>query len=109
MQVGNKVVCIDDVFPDLIKATFYQLPVEGETYTIRAVFSARGNVRTPKGCDPQFEIGILLAELSNPYEFLKGGVKVEMGFNSERFRIIDESVALVVEKESTHGKEKVTV
>jgi hypothetical protein len=96
MQVGNKVVCIDDTFHPVVHASYFQLPRIDETYTIRAVYIGRG-VETPH------EIGLLLEELSNPLQTLKGGATAELGFNAERFRLLDE---MQVSRELEHHGEK---
>ena len=38
MQVGQKVVCVDDRFPKPLAKYYVQLPVKGNTSTVRAVF-----------------------------------------------------------------------
>lgn len=37
MQNGQKVVCIDDKFPEAVNRLYKELPKEGHTYTIRAM------------------------------------------------------------------------
>jgi hypothetical protein len=32
---GQKVVCVDDVFPEAIQKFYWKLPVKGVTYTVR--------------------------------------------------------------------------
>ena len=44
MMKGQKVVCINDRFPAVVKATYKQLPAKGVTYTIREVFLGREKV-----------------------------------------------------------------
>lgn len=97
MQVGNKVICIDDTFHPVVHASYFQLPRIDETYTIRAVYMGKG-VETPH------EIGLLLEELHNPMQTLKGGVQAEMGFNAERFRLLNEIT--ITEELEHHGQEK---
>ena len=58
--LGQKVVCVNDVFPDAIKKFYWKLPVKGVTYTIRDLVP---------GIDPVGEAGemcVYLVELINP-------------------------------------------
>jgi hypothetical protein len=81
MIKGQKVVCINDTFTALIRAIYKQLPVKGQTYTIREVFLGREKV--VKGGDSA-TVGLLLAELHNPKDPFHQGQQ-ELGFTSERF------------------------
>lgn len=86
MVKGQKVVCINDTFSDLVRKLYRELPVKGVTYTIREVFLGREKV--VKAGDSA-TIGLLLVELTNPRDFIhKGGQ--ELGFNSERFAPLEE-------------------
>ncbi|HEX3799542.1 MAG TPA: hypothetical protein VH413_12655 [Verrucomicrobiae bacterium] len=88
MQVGQKVVCVDDSFPGPLAKYYASLPVKGRTYTIRAVFLGRGIMHTKPGASDG-EVGVLLKELQNgPDPRNKYGQ--ELGFNSQRFRPLDE-------------------
>jgi hypothetical protein len=86
MLKGQKVVCINDTFPPLIQALYKQLPVKGDTYTIREVFLGREKV--VKGGDSA-TVGLLLEELHNPPDPFHEG-KQELGFSSERFAPVAE-------------------
>lgn len=86
MVKGQKVACINDTFPALIRAIYKQLPVKGKTYTIREVFLGREKV--VKGGDSA-TVGLLLAELFNPPDPFHQG-KQELGFSSERFAPLEE-------------------
>ena len=89
MQVGQKVVCVDDRFPGPLAKYYTSLPVKGRTYTIRAVFLGRGIMHTKPGA-ADGEVGVLLKELLNgPDPRNKYGQ--ELGFNSMRFRPLEES------------------
>ena len=81
MIKGQKVVCINDTFPALIRAIYKQLPVKGVTYTIREVFLGREKV--VKGGDSA-TVGLLLAELTTSKDPFHQGEQ-ELGFSSERF------------------------
>ena len=61
MQVGQRVVCVNDAFEPWIHEYYDQLPVKDETYTIRAVSLGRG---TLVGSDSA-EVRLLLQELHN--------------------------------------------
>ena len=99
MVKGQKVVCINDTFPDLIRALYKQLPVKGATYTVREVFLGREKV--VKGGDSA-TVGLLLAELRNgPDPFHTG--KQELGFTSERFAPLEELPADEFEQETFAG------
>ncbi len=41
---GQKAVCINDTFSAFIRALYKQLPVQGNTYTIREVFLGREKI-----------------------------------------------------------------
>lgn len=81
MMKGQKVVCINDGFPAVVRAIYKQLPVKGVTYTVREVFLGREKV--VKAGDSA-TVGLLLEELVNPPDPLHKGQQ-ELGFNSERF------------------------
>ena len=86
MIKGQKVVCINDTFTTVIRAIYKQLPVKGNTYTIREVFLGREKV--VKGGDSA-TVGLLLAELTNPKDPFHAGQQ-ELGFTSERFAPLEE-------------------
>jgi hypothetical protein len=86
MVKGQKVVCTNDTFPAFIRALYKELPVKGNTYTIREVFLGREKV--VKGGDTA-TVGLLLHELKNPPDPFHQG-KQELGFTSERFAPLDE-------------------
>lgn len=86
MTKGQKVVCINDTFPELVRALYQQRPVKGVTYTVREVFLGREKI--VKGGDSA-TVGLLLVELVNgPDPFHQG--KQELGFSSERFAPLEE-------------------
>jgi len=99
MIKGQKVVCVDDTFTMIVKAVYKQLPVKGQTYTIREVFLGREKI--VKGGDTA-TVGLLLEELTNPPDpFHKG--KEELGFSSERFAPLEELPPEEVEEEVEVG------
>lgn len=86
MVKGQKVVCINDAFPEFVHSIYKQLPVKGDTYTIREVFLGREKI--VRGGDTA-TVGLLLEELHNPPDpFHKG--EQELGFSSERFAPLEE-------------------
>lgn len=89
MQVSQKVVCIDDSFPKPLAKHYTQLPVKGKTYTVRAVYVARGVMAPIRPGYSDGQVGILLQELHNPPDPGHKGHN-ELGFNSERFKPLEE-------------------
>jgi hypothetical protein len=78
---GQKVVCVNDVFPDGIKKFYWKLPVKGVTYTVRDLIP---------GIDPSGEPGemcMYLIELINPCS--DKPPYPERGFKAERFRPLE--------------------
>lgn len=85
MQVGQRVVCINDDFEPWVHEYYDQLPVKGKVYTIRAVSLGRG---TLVGSE-MAEVKLLLEELHNQTDpHHKGGE--ELGFRSDRFAPLEE-------------------
>jgi len=99
MIKGQKVVCINDTFPNLIRALYQQLPVKGVTYTIREVFLGREKI--VKGGDSA-TVGLLLEEMHNGPDPFHAG-KQELGFSSERFASLEELPPEEVEDEVFAG------
>ena len=78
---GQKVVCVDDVFPAAIQKFYWKLPVKGVTYTVRDLIP---------GIDPSGEPGemcVYLVELINPCSDMPP--YPERGFRAERFRPLE--------------------
>lgn len=86
MVKGQRVVCINDNFPPIIRSLYKQLPVKGVTYTIREVFLGREKI--VKGGETA-TVGLLLEELHNPPDPFHQGQQ-ELGFTSERFAPLEE-------------------
>lgn len=85
MQVGQRVVCINDTFESWVHEYYDQLPQKGLTYTIRAVSLGRGTLR---GSDAA-EVKLLLEELHNAQDPHHVGGE-ELGFRSDRFAPLEE-------------------
>jgi hypothetical protein len=87
MIVGQKVVCINDVFPNWVYSLYTALPKKDNIYIIREVGFGRGVLR--QGHADTGEIKLLLAGLVNPIDPThKHGD--ELGFNAERFRPLEQ-------------------
>jgi len=96
MIKGQKVVCVNDAFPPIVKAIYKALPVKGKTYTIREVFLGREKVLRS---GDSATVGLLLEELLNPPDPLHKGQQ-ELGFNSERFAPLEEVPPETAEEEA---------
>ncbi|MGH7996731.1 MAG: hypothetical protein ACREFX_10305 [Opitutaceae bacterium] len=86
MIKGQRVVCINDTFTQLVRALYIQLPVKGDTYRIREVYLGREKI--VKGGESA-TVGVLLEELHNPPDPFHAGQQ-ELGFSSERFAPLEE-------------------
>ena len=95
MIKGQRVVCVNDTFTPSIRALYQQLPVKGDTYTIREVFLGREKI--VRGGETA-TVGLLLEELKNPPDPFHQGNQ-ELGFSSERFAPLEELPAEQVEAE----------
>jgi hypothetical protein len=78
---GQKVVCVDDVFPEAIKRFYWKLPVKGVTYTIRDLVPGIDPAGAPG------EMCVYLTELLNPCS--DKPPYPERGFKAERFRPLE--------------------
>ena len=99
MIKGQRVVCINDTFPELIRALYKELPVKDNIYTIREVFLGREKI--VRGGDTA-TVGLLLKELKNPPDPFHQGEQ-ELGFSSERFAPLNELPDEEVEAEVVEG------
>jgi hypothetical protein len=85
-SVGQKVVLVDDKWPETVKQLYLQLPVLDTVYIVRAV---RVGVRVDElimDMRRVLEQSILLVGLYNP----ANNLGVEAGFAASRFRALDE-------------------
>ena len=85
-NVGQKVVLVDDKWPETVKQLYLQLPVVETIYVVRAV---RVGVRADElimDMRRVLEQSILLVSIYNPTNKLG----VEAGFAASRFRALDE-------------------
>jgi hypothetical protein len=119
IDIGTKVTCIDDNFPAWARATYTDLPVKGNIYTIRHIdrgvdcqeLVKNGSSEDFSGQDPRKFKGvqtimILLAEIINPPHL---DSKKEPGFKLERFApLIEPPAQKVSQKESKPRPKKVS-
>jgi len=85
-SVGQKVVLVDDKWPESVKQLYLQLPVKDTVYVVRAV---RVGVRADElimDMRRVLEQSILLMSIYNP----TNNLGVEAGFAASRFRTLDE-------------------
>ena len=86
MIKGQKVVCVNDSFPEYVRTIYKELPTKDNIYTVREVFLGREKV--VKGGNSA-TVGLLLEELHNPTDPFHRGEQ-ELGFSSERFAPLNE-------------------
>jgi hypothetical protein len=85
-SVGQKVVLVDDRWPESVKQLYLQLPVLNTVYVVRAV---RVGVRADElimDMRRVLEQSLLLVGIYNP----TNNLGVEAGFAASRFRALDE-------------------
>jgi len=92
MNVGQKVVCIDDRFDAVALALYTAFPVKGVTYVVRDVqLGIRTDCKTG-------DVSLLLVGVMNPHATSRAGL--EFGFSADRFRPLSE-----VQEQSKSRKE----
>ena len=94
-SVGQKVVLVDDKWPETVKQLYLQLPVLETVYVVRAV---RVGVRADElimDMRRVLESSLLLVGVYNPTNKLG----VEAGFAASRFRALDELKTQAVEEQ----------
>jgi hypothetical protein len=95
-SVGQKVVLVDDKWPETVKQIYVQLPVKDGVYVVRAT---RVGVRADElimDMRRVLEQSLLLVGIVNPCN----NVGVEAGFAASRFRSLAE-----LKQEATEEKE----
>ena len=93
-SVGQKIVLVDDKWPETVKQLYLQLPVLETIYVVRAV---RVGVRADElimDMRRVLESSLLLVGIYNPTSHLG----VEAGFAASRFRALDELKQEAVEE-----------
>ena len=94
-SVGQKVVLVDDQWPETVKQLYLALPVKDSIYVVRAV---RVGVKADEllmDLRRVLEPSLLLVGLFNP----ANNLGVEAGFAASRFRALDELKQTVVEEQ----------
>jgi len=85
-NVGQKVVLVDDKWPETVKQLYLQLPVLNQIYVVRAV---RVGVKADElimDMRRVLEPSLLLVGIHNP----TNNLGLEAGFAASRFRALDE-------------------
>ncbi len=82
MVVGQKVICVDDKFPEWLLKFYTALPKKDVTYVIREVKVGVNHQNDPG------EVCVYLVGVNNPKSIVPPFP--ERGFNSERFRPLEE-------------------
>jgi hypothetical protein len=93
-SVGQKVVLVDDKWPESVKQLYFALPEKDKIYVVRGV---RVGVKVDElimDMRRVLEQSLLLVGLFNPANKLG----VEAGFAASRFRSLDELKTLTVEE-----------
>jgi len=96
-SVGQKVVLVDDKWPETVRQLYLALPVKDSVYVVRAV---RVGVKADEllmDMRRVLEPSLLLVGLYNP----TNNVGVEAGFAASRFRTLDELKQSAVEEQET--------
>jgi hypothetical protein len=104
-SVGQKVVLVDDKWPEAVRELYLQLPVLDTVYIVRAV---RVGVKVDElvmDMRRVLEPSILLIGIVNPANKLG----VEAGFAASRFRALDELKQTTSEENFQEDADKVTV
>ncbi|MEY4917335.1 MAG: hypothetical protein RL616_1248 [Verrucomicrobiota bacterium] len=94
-NIGQKVVLVDDKWPESVKQLYLQLPVVETVYVVRAV---RVGVRADElimDMRRVLEQSVLLTGIYNPTNKLG----VEAGFAASRFRSLEELKTSAVKEE----------
>jgi hypothetical protein len=95
-SVGQKVVLVDDVWPETVRQLYWQLPVLDTVYVVRAV---RVGVKADElimDMRRVLEPSLLLIGINNP----TNNLGVEAGFAAHRFRALDELKETATEKKA---------
>jgi hypothetical protein len=85
-EVGQKVVLVDDAWPETVKQLYLALPVKDGVYVVRAVRIGVKADELIMDLRRVLEPSLLLVGLYNP----TNNLGVEAGFAASRFRALDE-------------------
>lgn len=86
MIIGQKVVCVDDVFPESMKRFISHFPVKDRVYVIRAVVTGVDGDMLLMDRHRKETVALLLIGIVNP----TGKLQQEPAFLSTRFRPLQE-------------------
>lgn len=91
-HIGQKVVCVNDHFQEIVKELYLALPIKDEVYVIRDLELGIGIApdRVPK-------VTVLLIGIVNPYG--PPPASRERGFDSDRFRPVEEVPTVAMARE----------
>lgn len=100
MQVGKKVICVNDKFEPWVHTLYRQLPKKDEVYTVRQTSMGRERFivikdgkHVPGGASEEsVTVKVLLEEIKNDPDPRNIGGE-ELGFSAERFRELEEESA----------------
>jgi hypothetical protein len=92
MNVGQKVVCVDEAAPFHLRQHYTTWIKKGTIYVVRGVFLGVDYQSSNPG-----EVGVYLLGIHNPLSNV--APYPERGFNAQRFRPIEENKDLVTKKE----------
>jgi hypothetical protein len=92
MKVGQKVVCVDDAAPAHLRQYYTTWIRKGTVYVVRGVFLGVDYQSANPG-----EVGVYLLGIHNPLSNVPPFP--ERGFNSQRFRPIEEKTVHVAQEE----------
>jgi hypothetical protein len=97
-NTGQKVVCVDDRFPDSVLTIYQQLPTKNQVYVVRATRAGVNADSLLMDHRRVIQQSLLLCGITNP----TNNLGVEYGFNSERFRALEE-----MQESAKWGEQKV--
>ena len=102
-NVGQKVVLVDDKWPESVKQLYLRLPVLETVYVVRAVLVGVRADELIMDMRRVLEQSILLVSIYNP----ANNLGVEAGFAASRFRALDELKQQSTEKVGKEDEVKV--
>jgi hypothetical protein len=91
-SVGQKVVLVDDRWPDAARALYTAFPVKGPAYVVRAVLDGVHVDTLMMDCHVKQVPALLLIGVTNP----RNNNGKERGFDARRFRAIQEKTERAV-------------
>lgn len=97
-EPGQKVICVNDTFPEGIFRFYTSLPNKGDTYTVRDIVPGQD-------WQQKETVTVYLVELVNPIgeESIPGAGGLERGFACWRFAEAEEVTEQATTKESVYA------